>query len=58
MLLLGLGVAGCSGRFLKSWAVSAEMEMEAAGQDWIDERRKDFRGPSGTGAASMRNRFF
>jgi acyl-CoA synthetase (NDP forming) len=42
VILLGLGWRAVRGGFLKSWAVSAEDGMEAAGQDWIDEEKKIF----------------
>jgi acyl-CoA synthetase (NDP forming) len=42
VLLLGLGWRAVRGGFLKSWAVTAEDGMEAAGQDWIEEEEKIF----------------
>jgi acyl-CoA synthetase (NDP forming) len=42
VLLLGLGWRAVRGGFLKSWSVTAEDGMEAAGQDWIEEEEKIF----------------
>ena len=42
VLLLGLGWRAARGGFLKSWAVTAEDGMEAAGQDWIEEEGRIF----------------
>ena len=42
VLLLGLGWRAVRGGFLKSWSVTAEDGMEAAGQDWVDEEEKIF----------------
>ncbi len=37
VLLLGLGWRAARGGFLKSWSVTDEDGMEAAGQEWIEE---------------------
>jgi acyl-CoA synthetase (NDP forming) len=37
VLLLGLGWRAARGGFLKSWSVTGEDGMEAAGQEWIEE---------------------
>jgi acyl-CoA synthetase (NDP forming) len=42
VLLLGLGWRAWRGAFLKSWSVTAEDGMEAAGQDWIEEEERIF----------------
>ena len=42
VLLLGLGWRAVRGGFLKSWSVTAEDGMEAAGRDWVDEEEKIF----------------
>jgi acyl-CoA synthetase (NDP forming) len=42
VLLLGLGWRAVRGGFLKSWSVTAEDGMEAAGQDWVEEEERIF----------------
>jgi len=42
VILLGLGWRAVRGGLLKTWAVSPEDVMEAAGQDWIEEEEKIF----------------
>jgi acyl-CoA synthetase (NDP forming) len=42
LLLLGLGWRAVRGGFLRSWSVSPEDGMEAAGRDWIEEEEKIF----------------
>lgn len=42
VLLLGLGWRAARGGFLKSWSVTDEDGMEAAGQEWIEEEGRIF----------------
>jgi acyl-CoA synthetase (NDP forming) len=42
VILLGLGWRAVRGGFLKTWAITPEDGMEAAGQDWIEEEEKVF----------------
>lgn len=42
VILLGLGWRAVRGGFLKTWAITPEDGMEAAGQDWVEEEEKVF----------------
>lgn len=49
VILLGLGWRAVRGGFLKTWAITPEDGMEAAGQDWIEEEEKIFTDLQGLG---------